>query len=214
MTVSGRVDESRLIVAIALVLFAWTHRHAFEMSGFADDLGLLVDLSQRAQQGNLLADVFLHVRGPLWPGSTMWRPLPYASFALDAELWGPKAGLWRVTNLLLHAACATVAGLICRDMTREVRAGAFAFAVFLLIPWSPEVVIWLVGRFDGWATLGVLLALWAVLKSNGFDRWWAASLIAGACAYASKESALILPAWVVVISSYTGFQREATRGKT
>ncbi len=210
MTVSERSSMPRLIVAVALLLFAWIHRHAFGMSGFADDLGLLVDLSQRAQQGNLLADVYLHISGPLWPGSTMWRPLPYASFALDAELWGANAGLWRVTNLLLHVACATFAGLICRDMTQKARAGAAGFAVFLLIPWSPEVAIWLVGRFDGWATLGVLLALWAALKSHGFDRWWAGSLVAGACAYASKESALILPAWVALLALYASCRPVST----
>ena len=214
MTESERGGWPRLVVVIALALFAWTHRHALGMTGFADDLGLLVDLSERAQQGNLLVDVFRHVSGPLWPGSTMWRPLPYASFAIDAELWGAEAGLWRITNLLLHVACATVAGLICRDMTQNARAGAFGFAVFLLIPWSPEVAIWLVGRFDGWATLGVLLALWAALKSYGFDRWCAASLAAGACAYASKESALILPAWVIVISIHTCLHGHATHTGT
>ena len=210
MTGWTRGGWPRLIVFAALALFAWTHRHAFGTSGFADDLGLLVDLSQRAQQGNLLADALAHIAQPLWPGSTMWRPLPYASFALDAWLWGADAGLWRITNLLLHVACASLAGLLCRDMTRQTRAGAVGFAIFLLIPWSPEVVIWLVGRFDGWATLGVLLSLSAALKSNGFDRWWVLSLVAGACAYASKESALILPLWVAVIALHTSY-REGLR---
>ena len=206
MTAAMRGGWPRLVVVVALALFAWTHRHAFGMTGFADDLGLLVDLSQRAQQDNLLADVLSHVSGPLWPGSTMWRPLPYASFAMDAVLWGANAGLWRVTNLGLHLACATVSGLICRDITRNASGGAVGFAVFLLLPWSPEVAIWLVGRFDGWATLGVLLALWAALKTNGIDRWWAFSLVAGACAYASKESALILPAWVAVMAVCASFR--------
>lgn len=210
MTVSERSSLPRLIVAVALLLFTWIHRHALGMSGFADDLGLLVDLSQRAQQGNLLADVFLHVSGPLWPGSTMWRPLPYASLALDAKLWGADAGLWRITNLLLHAACSTVAGLICCEMTQKARAGAVGFAVFLLIPWSPEVAIWLVGRFDGWATLGVLLALWGALKSHGLDRWWLVSLFAGAGAFASKESALITPAWITVIAIFASCRGTAT----
>lgn len=199
----------RLVVVSALFLFAWTQRHAFGMTGFADDLGLLVDLSQRAQHGGLLADVLAHVTQPLWPGSTMWRPLPYASFALDAALWGADAGLWRTTNLFLHIACATFAGLLCRDMLQQPSAGAVGFAVFLLIPWSPEVVMWLVGRFDGWATLGVLLSLWAAHKSRGVDRWWAVSLVAGACAYASKESALILPLWVAVVALHASY-REAS----
>ena len=199
----------RVVVVVALALFAWTHRHAFGMSGFADDLGLLVDLSQRAEQGNLLADVLAHITQPLWPGSTMWRPLPYGSFALDAALWGADAGLWRITNLALHLACASVASLLCRDITQQARAGAVGFAVFLLIPWSTEVVIWLVGRFDGWATLGVLLALWTAISSNGFDRWWVLSLVAGACAYASKESALMLAVWIAVVVLHASY-REAS----
>ena len=214
MTVSTRDATPRFVICFALLLFAWTHRHALGMSGFADDLGLLADLSARAQQGSLLVDVLRHVSEPLWPGSTMWRPLPYASFALDAALWGADGGLWHITNLLLHLACATVAGLICRDMTLEARAGAAGFAVFLLIPWSPEVVIWLVGRFDGWAALGVLTALWAALKSNGLDRWWLLSLCAGACAYASKESALILPVWIAVITLNASYRAQAADGST
>ena len=93
MTATMRGGWPRLVVVVALALFAWTHRHAFGMSGFADDLGLLVDLAERAQRGSLLADVLAHITQPLWPGSTMWRPLPYASFALDAALWGADAGL-------------------------------------------------------------------------------------------------------------------------
>ncbi len=209
MTGSMRGDGSRFVVVIALALFAGSHRHAFGMSGFADDLGLLVDLSRRAQEGSLFSEVVAHVMQPLWPGSNMWRPLPYVSFALDALLWGSDAGLWRITNISLHVACATVAGLLCRDLTREARAGAVGFAVFLLIPWSPEVVIWLVGRFDGWATLCVLLSLWAGIKSGGLDRWLALSVVVGACAYASKENALILPVWVLIIALYLGYREGA-----
>ena len=202
MTGPIRGGWSRLVVGMAIVLFAWTHRHALAMSGFADDLGLLVDLSERAQQGNLLTDVLARVMQPLWPGSTMWRPLPYSSFAFDAALWGADAGLWRTTNLALHLACAAVAGSLCRYLTQESRAGAVGFAVFLLVPWSPEVSIWLVGRFDGWATLAILLSLWAALKSRGLDQWLLLSLVAGACAFASKESALVLPVWVAAIALF------------
>ena len=206
MTELMRGGWPRLVVLISLTLFAWTHRDAFWMSGFADDLGVLVDLSKRAGQGGLLADVLAHATQPLWPGSTMWRPLPYASFALDAMLWGAEPGLWRITNLALHLACAIVAGMICRDMTQQMRAGAVGFAVFLLIPWSPEVVMWLAGRFDGWATLAVLLSVWAALKSEGGDRGWLASVVAGAAAYPSKESALILPLWIALIAVFVSYR--------
>lgn len=200
MTQTGRGWGPRALVLFALILFAWSHRHALGIATFADDVGLLLDLPQRASEHTLFADVMARVAGPLWPGSTMWRPLPYASFGLDAALWGgSSAGWWRVTNLALHIGCATLVGLIAAHLTRVARAGAAAFALFLLMPWVPEVSVWLVGRFDGWATLGVLAASLFALKSTGFDRWFVASVVAGLCAYASKESAVILPLWIALM---------------
>ena len=189
----------RLIVAFALLLFCWSHRHALQLSGFADDLGLLAELPMRVAQGTLRADVLAKFSGPLWPGSTMWRPLPYVSFALDAALWGNAPGLWRITNLLLHLGVATLTGLIAARLTRLRLAGAAAFASALLTPWAPEVTLWLVGRFDGWATLTILVSLWAAMKSGGADRWLTVSLATAIAAYMSKESALMLPVWIVLV---------------
>ena len=189
----------RWIVALALLLFCWSHRHALQLNGFADDLGLLAELPQRALQGELLADVVAKWIGPLWPGSAMWRPMPYSSFALDAQIWGHAPALWRVTNLLLHVGVACISGLIAMCLIGLRLAGAAAFAVALLAPWAPEVTLWLVGRFDGWATLFIVGSLWAALKSRGADRWFALSILAVVAAYMSKESALILPVWIALV---------------
>ena len=184
-----------------MLLFCWSHQAALQLSGFADDLGLLADLPQRAVQGTLLADLHAKWIGALWPGSTMWRPLPYSSFALDAAMWGNAPGGWRISNLLLHVAAAVFTGLIAARLTGAKLAGAAAFATLLLAPWSPEVTLWLVGRFDGWATFAIVLSLWAALKSCGADRWLLVSLMAAAAAYMSKESALILPLWIALMVS-------------
>ena len=197
---SGERDGAwRLVVAFAILLFCWSHRHALQLTGFADDLGLLAELPQRAAQGTLLADVFAKWIGPLWLGSTMWRPLPYSSFALDAAIWGNAPGLWRTTNLLLHLGVATFSGLIATRLTEVRLAGTAGFATVLLVPWSPEVTLWLVGRFDGWATFAIVISLWAALKSRGADRWFALSVLAAIAAYTSKESALILPLWIALV---------------
>jgi|GEM_PF-1108584 len=202
------------LTVAALLLFAWTHRHALSLTGFADDLGLLADLPKLAAAGQLWPDVASRVVGPLWPQSTMWRPLPYASFALDASVWGAAAGGWHLTNLLLHLGCATLVGLLVRDLHRTLHrdaatltgeagasanaSAALSFALFLLCPWSPEVTLWLVGRFDGWATLFVLLALRTGLRGGVSARSAIISLVAAALAYTSKESALILLPWLIV----------------
>ncbi len=202
MTEAVRAERdvtSRFVVLFAFVLFCWSHRHALQLSGFSDDIGLLAELPPRAVHGTLLADVFAKWIGPLWPGSLMWRPLPHSSFALDAAVWGHASGAWRITNLLLHLGVATFTGLIATRLIKLRLAGAAAFAAVLLVPWSPEVTLWLVGRFDGWVTFAIVVSLWAALKSVGPDRWCALSLAAAIAAYASKESALILPVWIALV---------------
>ena len=227
-TTHGQYRAAAMLVTLAAVLFAWTHRHALSLTGFADDLGLLAELPQRATSGELWSDVATRLTGPLWPQSTMWRPLPYASFALDARMWGEQAGGWHLTNLLLHLASAVLVGFVVRDLhlvlhrgvatetiTDGFRAsanagGAMAFALFLLCPWAPEVTLWLVGRFDGWATLFVLLALWAGLRSRASIRLTIVSVLAAVLAYASKESALILLPWLIVAIGLTAPSRNAS----
>ena len=94
---------------------------------------------------------------------------------------------------------ATFTGLIATRLTDVRLAGAAAFATVLLAPWAAEVTLWLVGRFDGWATLAIVISLWAALKSRAADRWFALSVMAAVVAYVSKESALILPVWIVLV---------------
>lgn len=210
MTQTRRDAASRALVCLALLLFAWSHRHALTLTGFADDLGLLIELPERAAQHTLFADVIARIGGPLWPGSSMWRPVPYASFALDALLWGNLSEAWRITNLLLHIGCAALTGYVTTRLAQSSFSGAAAFTVFLLMPWAPEVTLWLVGRFDGWATFAILVSLWCALKSRGLDRWLLSSLVAALVAYASKESAIVLPLWVAMIVLVDGWTRKSS----
>lgn len=219
-----------LLVVVAVLLFAWTHRSAPTLPGFADDLGLLAELPERVATGGWWPDLASRLVGPLWPQSTMWRPLPYASFMFDALLWGGAAGGWHLTNLLLHLASAALVGLLARDLslnlyrqsakgspgddasatTAATVSGALSFALFLLCPWAPEVTLWLVGRFDGWATLWALLAVWTGLRGGVGTFPAAISVLAAALAYASKESALILVPWLAIVALFATPWRSAT----
>ena len=110
------------LLLFALVLFAWTHRHALTLPGFADDLGLLAEMPRRAADGSLGSDVLARLTGALWPGSTMWRPLPYLSFTLDSVVWGDHGGAWRLTNLALHLTSAALTGWLAVALLRAFGA--------------------------------------------------------------------------------------------
>ena len=191
----------RLVIAFSLLLFVWTHRHALALPGFAEDMGLVQDLTSAVASGSWLSEVMARLTGPLWgPGSTMWRPWGFLSLALDARWYDGNTGLIHITNVSLHVAAATFAALLVHSWLRSLWAAAAVFATLLLHPWTAEITLWLVGRFDGWATAGVLASLYAAARSAGrIDRWFALSLFAATVAYASKESALILPPMLILM---------------
>ena len=191
----------RLVIIFSLLFFVWTHRHALALPGFAEDMGLVQDLTSAAASGTWISEVIARLKGPLWgPGSTMWRPWAFLSLALDARWYDGNTGISHITNLSLHVAAATFAGLLVRLWLRSLWAAVAVFATMLLHPWTAEITLWLVGRFDGWATAGVLASLYAAARSAGrIDRWFALSLFAATVAYASKESALILPPMLILM---------------
>jgi hypothetical protein len=204
--------HSIALVVLALALFAWTHRHAFSLPGFAEDIGIVQELAAAAQAGTLRSNVMDRVLGPLWgPGSIMWRPFAYASLALDAWLYREQTGPWHLTNAIAHLLAAFATGLCARRMI-GVLPGAFAFAIVLLNPWSAEVTLWLVGRFDGIATAATMLSLFFAIRSTRIDRWWAMSLVFAAIAYASKESAIIIVPIVFLYSAFATVDSSLTEG--
>lgn len=183
----------RWVLLVSTVLFCVTHRHALTMRGFADDLTVLEYVTGAKAAGAIGEHLLTKVVGPLWgPGGTMWRPWAYASFALDLELFGRSTGYWHVTNLALHFASASIVGLWSYAWTAQRIAATAAFATMLLYPGASEITLWLVGRFDAWATCAVLASLYGSLRCRGLDRWFALSIVCGTIAYASKESATIL----------------------
>ena len=101
------------LILLALLLYAWTHMHAFQMTGFAEDIGLVQSLVAAANAGDLANEVMPRWVGPLWgPESTMGRPWAFTSLALDAKIYGAAAGWWHVTNLLLHLTAAAFTCLL------------------------------------------------------------------------------------------------------
>lgn len=74
-----------MLLLLASALFAWTHRDALSLLGFADDLALMLDLPEQARKSMLLDQIQTRLVGSVWgPGSIMWRPLPFASIGLPA----------------------------------------------------------------------------------------------------------------------------------
>jgi len=133
----------------------------------------------------------------MWPTNLReLRPLNAAAFMLDGRLWGLNPAGFRATNILLHAACATLVGLIARRAALgSLAAGIAAALIFALHPVHAPTITWITGRVDALVTLWSLAALLALMEFRARDhpQWLAALGLAAAAALFTKESALTLP---------------------
>jgi hypothetical protein len=132
-------------------------------------------------------------------GDGFFRPLGYASFALDAVWAGRNPEWWHATSLSIHCANAVLVLLMAKRLGASVMGAGFAGALFAVHGIHPEAVVWIAGRFDLVATFFLLagLLLFAIAAERHSLLFHIAALSCFAVAALSKESAFIFPLLVV-----------------
>jgi protein O-mannosyl-transferase len=88
-----------------------------------------------------------------------WMPLTWFSYLLDASVWGSNAAGYHSTNVLLHAASASLTFLALLRLTREFWPSAFVALFFSLHPLRLESVAWIAERKDVLSGLFFMLTL-------------------------------------------------------
>ncbi len=137
-------------------------------------------------------------------GGYFFRPLFALSLWLDAVLWGENPAGFHLTNLLLHGLTVALLWLVVRRLDCPETA-TVAAALFAIHPAHSEVVAFISGRVDSLALIPMLAAMWLFLevptrecarrRVEGFLCLLAATLLA----LAAKESAVVLPALLLIV---------------
>lgn len=174
----------------------------------SDDFVLLVLFRHWQDEGRLGATLAAKFWGSLDAGENrFYRPLSYASFALNYLSSGTWAAPWQAVNVLIHALNGAMVGAIGvlaaegRASARAVAAAAVGAALFLFFAPDAEVVAWISGRFDATATFFTLLSCLLFLRSRRFgDRASWLSLASAVAAFLCKESAAILPFAILLLA--------------
>jgi hypothetical protein len=202
------IRVARTIVAIApFVACALFYFPTLSGGLLSDDYSVLGALDSWHQEGRLVATLVAKFHSGLDVPSYYYRPLPTASYSLNYVFSGAGPFGWRLTNLVLHL----LAGALVLDIARRlgktigernaIAGPAFAATVFLWFPTNVEAVAWVSGRYDLLATLFMLATVACFQRSRRWhDPWGVAALAAAACAFASKESAALLPVFVLAIA--------------
>ncbi len=127
-----------------------------------------------------------------------WRPLSTLSFALDYALYGPRPSGFHLTNVLLHVA-ASVLVLAWLSRLGVGALGALAASLWWAVhPVHTEAVDVVTYRTELLATVAALVGLLVAARPHRptAGLWLALCYAAGLL---SKETAVTLPAWALVV---------------
>ena len=156
------------LVVISLAVFLQTT--GFGFVNFDD--GSYVYNNSRVTAG-------LSLPGLFWALTTFheanWHPLTWLSLMADASLSGfvaafgielgnPDAGVYHLTNVVLHTANVLLLFVLLNSMTRMRWRSAFVAALFAVHPLHVESVAWVSERKDVLSTLFLLLTMLAYLR--------------------------------------------------
>jgi hypothetical protein len=189
------------LLAVAAILAIWI-AHAAGYFFLFDDYALLAQAT-RTPAGDIVST-------PLFG---FYRPFVFLVTRLEGAVfgWTQPAG-HAAANVAIHALNALLVAVLARRLLASAAGAAAAGILFLGSAWSAEAVFWMSGRFDLWATLGVLIALVATVHACGGDphrRWPMAVAVpvvalAAGVALLSKESSIVLLSLVPVTAAAGG----------
>lgn len=136
-----------------------------------------------------------------WREADVNRPVMVASLILDYSIWQLNPLGYHLTNILLHAANTVILLFILRLLLPNTTAVVFGAVIFAVHPLHTEAVNAINFREDLLVTFFFLLSFFLFLKGLMTDKMGivgAFSLLFYTCALFSKESAVTLPAIVLL----------------
>jgi len=184
----GLLYRCILLTVLILAVYGNTLNHGFVW----DDTDIIVDNPVLERLGNI--PMFFLMEDRIETASGYYRPLTYASFALDRAIWGLNPFGFNLTNLLLHIAAALSFYLVTAALFRNDRMALIAALLFSLHPVAGETINFHSGgRNTLLCAVFFLLALFCHVKKKPV-----AAVLLFAGAIFSKEFGLVLPAFLLV----------------
>jgi hypothetical protein len=137
------------------------------------------------------------------------RPLGYFSFWLNEQaltVIGPllpwhEPFYFRLVNVFIHACAATALFWLAMELIGQWLPASVAGSLFLVHPIQTQAVTYISQRFESMAALFMFLAAGSYVKFRRSARvsWLAASFLFAAAAATTKETAVVLPLWLLFI---------------
>lgn len=184
------------VLAVTAAAYLWTLQFAFVY----DDLGQIV-ANPFIQSWSYFPQYF---RGNVWmqqsPIGNYYRPIFLTWLLINHTLFGAHAAFWHLTTVLAHLGATALVFVLAQRWTRSAKTAAVAALLFGVHPAHLESVAWISGVTDPLLALFLIPSFLAFMnyREKRGARWLALSVGLFAFALLAKETAIVLPALLVV----------------
>ena len=132
-----------------------------------------------------------------------YLPLHLLSYMLDHALWGPEAGGYHLSSVLIHGLNCVLCLVVVRRLSGSFAVGWIAALLFAVHPAHVEAVAWISSRKEVLSTTFMLLSLLAYLHARRGRALqplpYAASVLCFLLGMLSKASVVVLPAFLLLL---------------
>ncbi len=134
-----------------------------------------------------------------------YLPLHIFSYMIDHAVWGLKPAGFHVSSVLLHGVNSALCLAVARRLTGSLAAAFVAALLFAVHPAHVEAVAWISSRKEILSTTFMLLSLLSYLGARKGSEFrpipYAASLVWFLLAMLSKVTAIVLPAFLLLLDA-------------
>jgi len=191
------------LVLITIVYLFFIHLGSINGQLLSDSFSLIYNCygwQQADQMSDGLLSLFYRSTNEAG-GSYMFRPLAIASFCTDYLLWGEQAFAHKLIQLLWHVGNGVLLYVlllrVCRYYQLNGRFAAVTACLFLLSHITPEISVWVAGRFDALVQAFMFLCLYTFWAHKRF-----LALLFLGLALLSKESAIMIVPMLISLSFF------------
>ncbi|MCL4489730.1 MAG: glycosyltransferase family 39 protein [Chloroflexi bacterium] len=142
-------------------------------------------------------------------GYVYFRPVAYLFLLTDFLAWNGWPVGYHLANLILHVLCSFQAFLLCSQLVRNKAVGILAAALFAAMPVHAEAVSWIAAIPDLLAGFFCLMSLtsYVLYLRRNSPKFYVTSVAAFALALSSKETAITLPAVILLYDALFDLKR-------
>jgi hypothetical protein len=130
-----------------------------------------------------------------------YRPIALLWLLINHQLFGLNPSWWHLTTVLAHLAATLAVYVLVNTVVKDRFLAGFAALIFGLHPVHIEAVAWVSGFTEPLLAVFFIASFLAYLRANADQRvrhrgWLSLSLVLFALAVLTKETAIILPAFI------------------